>query len=273
LLLRPAPSPPHNMRLALSLVLAAVAATPTVALQAPAFVLPSRAGASRAQYSPRRVAVRMEEAAPTSYEEYLQKRIDAGEDIESAYSDLGQDIDFDGGDSGSGAVGDGKMTLDDQHNSPFIVGSGSASDGALGTQNAATAGDPFAGRGVKAAVNARDAKQKNYWGRQVGTGYADALEDDARYASRPVLRQQLENWQNQQQLKRATDGQVESQSTFYGVVQEDPSRYRKDMGRPIDSMRSEIRAPPAQPGLCLSSSPLCVGQATPHATLPRPPAM
>lgn len=163
---------------------------------------PSHAAVSRAHVS--RACVSMEtpskEKQDALYEEYIRKRLDAGEDLDSQYDDLGADIDFDGGDSGSGAVGDGKVTLDDQHNSPFIVGGGGARDAVESFNAAGTmVDDPKKpGQKVEAAVSSRDVKQKNYWGRQVGTGYADQLADQGKWVDRPVLRQQLENWQNQQ---------------------------------------------------------------------------
>ncbi|KAG8458907.1 hypothetical protein KFE25_004241 [Diacronema lutheri] len=178
----------------------------------------------------------------TEYEKYMQKRVESGENLDETYSDLGVEMDFDGGDSGSGAVGDGQVTLDNQHDSPFLVGGGGQRDAVEGA--AAIANLEMAEKTeevVEAAMSARDAKQKNYWGRQIGTGYADELLKEGKFEDRPVLRQQLENWQNQQSLKVATDASTEAQTTFFGVQQADQATdWKKTRGRPIDQLRTTI---------------------------------
>lgn len=190
------------------------------------------------------VAMQATPQGDTLYEEYIKKRIQSGENVESQYDDLGADIDFDGGDSGSGAVGDGKVTLDDQHNSPFIIGGGGARDSVESAGAAAQSGQAkFKVRKVQAAVNARDVKAKNYWGREAGSGYAEELMKDDLYKDRPVLAVQLEHWHNQQALKDATDAHATQLSEFYGQSASDTAvDWKKLRGRPIDSIRSEIRA-------------------------------
>ncbi|KAJ1634916.1 hypothetical protein T492DRAFT_969964 [Pavlovales sp. CCMP2436] len=116
------------------------------------------------------------------YPKYIKERKDSGEDVNGVYSDLGVESDFDGGDSGSGAVGDGQVTLDNQHDSPFLVGGGGLRDSIEGmaAMNSNSKYDDVPdegadGNSVEGATSARDSKQKNYWGRQIGTGYADEL--------------------------------------------------------------------------------------------------
>lgn len=199
--------------------------------------------ASRAVAAMGQATGRSEAAEVGEYEKYMQKRVDSGEDVDSTYTDLGVEMDFDGGDSGSGAVGDGQVTLDNQHDSPFLVGGGGQRDSVEGASAMTSSFDPEASdKGVEAAMNARDAKQKNYWGRQIGTGYADELLSAGKYEERPVLRQQLENWQNQQSLKTATDANVASQTEFFGNRVSDVAtdwKGARATGRPIDQLRSK----------------------------------
>jgi len=182
------------------------------------------------------------------YPKYIKERKDSGEDVDGVYSDLGVESDFDGGDSGSGAVGDGQVTLDNQHDSPFLVGGGGLRDSIEGmaAMNSNSKYDDVPdegadGNSVEGATSARDSKQKNYWGRQIGTGYADELAKKGLYEDRPVLRQQLENWQNQQALKTATDAQTDAQTMFFGSSDANSATdWKKSKGRPIDQLRSEI---------------------------------
>jgi len=153
----------------------------------------------------------------TEFEEYLAKR-NAGQfagqaSLAETEKELIEwekyDIDFDGGDSGSGAVGDGNCDLEDQHNSPTVIrGAGRAADRVAGDSSG------MVGRGrVQSAVVSRDQKAKNYFGRS--TGYAEEIKDERRWKEvvkrnngedRPILRQQLENWQNQKALEEQNRG-------------------------------------------------------------------
>ena len=122
--------------------------------------------------------VRMRDSEATrdsegSYEEYIKDRASGKtqggsiEESEEGYKEfMKYDLDFDGGDSGGGVVGDGECDLEDQHNSASIVrgGFGSASVGDGGVN---------VGRGtVKSATDSKLASAGgNYFGRS--TGYAD----------------------------------------------------------------------------------------------------
>ena len=119
----------------------------------------------------------------TEFEEYLAKR-NAGQfagqaSLAETEKELIEwekyDIDFDGGDSGSGAVGDGNCDLEDQHNSPTVIrGAGRAADRVAGDSSG------MVGRGrVQSAVVSRDQKAKNYFGRS--TGYAEEIKDERRW--------------------------------------------------------------------------------------------
>lgn len=118
---------------------------------------------------------RRRDASGTSWEEYARQR-EAGQlqggSIDQAKADIqvfidsGGDMEFDGGDSGGGVVGDGNTDLEDQHNSATL----GALRGGIADLSAAS---QEVGRGrVKSAVDARTASAgKNYFGRS--TGYAD----------------------------------------------------------------------------------------------------
>eukprot|EP00967_Tisochrysis_lutea_P000989 scaffold1287_cov32-Tisochrysis_lutea.AAC.1 len=126
----------------------------------------------------------------------------------------GGDMEFDGGDSGGGVVGDGNTDLEDQHNSASIVrggfGSASVGDGGFNV-----------GRGrVEGATNARIASAgKNYFGRS--TGYAQELiskitEEDRRTGKMDEVRaQQMENWYNQRAIYKSNKEQ--GQGVVYGA--------------------------------------------------------
>jgi len=150
-----------------------------------------------------------------AYEEYIQSRGEADlAAAESGYlSFKGLDQEFDGGDSGGGAVGDGNMDLEDQHNSPTL--------GALrgGIAEAGSAGAAV-GRGnvmklpdfVQGATDARVASAgKNYFGRS--TGLAEELianmkeEDVKNFKMDKVRAQQKENWFNQRAIYEANKAQ------------------------------------------------------------------
>lgn len=172
-----------------------------------------------------------------SYEEYIADRASgktAGGSIEDSakgYEEFEKyNLDFDGGDSGGGVVGDGNTDLEDQHNSASIVrgGFGSASVGSGGVN---------VGRGtVVGATTAKIASAgKNYFGRS--TGYADkkldeieekqealkasgqgAKADLARHQMDCVRAQQLENWHNQRGI--AKENRAAGQGVVYGAPQQ-----------------------------------------------------
>jgi hypothetical protein len=172
-----------------------------------------------------------------SYEEYIADRASgktAGgsiEDSAEAYAEFEKyNLDFDGGDSGGGVVGDGNTDLEDQHNSASIVrgGFGAASVGGGGVN---------VGRGN--VISATDSKiasaGKNYFGRS--TGYADkkldelaeeqeklrasgqsAKADLARHTMDCVRAQQMENWHNQRGI--AKENRAAGQGVVYGAPQQ-----------------------------------------------------
>ena len=83
--------------------------------------------------SPAQCLVRMMDPEATrdsedSYEEYIKDRASGKakggsiEDAQEGYKEFEKyNLDFDGGDSGGGVVGDGNTDLEDQHNSASIV--------------------------------------------------------------------------------------------------------------------------------------------------------
>jgi hypothetical protein len=97
-----------------SLALSLLFAAPSCAMRAPG-VARSRLGSRAAVAMAKAPSAEPEESL---YPAYIKGRTDKGEDVDGAYSDLGVESDFDGGDSGSGAVGDGQVTLDNQHDPP-----------------------------------------------------------------------------------------------------------------------------------------------------------
>jgi len=148
---------------------------------------------------------------PSSFADYLKQRdsgtvqggsIDEAMDGLRAFQAGGGDMEFDGGDSGGGVVGDGNTDLEDQHNSASIVrgGFGEASVSGMGAE---------VGRGkVAGATEARTAAAgKNYFGRT--TGYAEKLineisEADVKAQKMDTVRaQQKENWFNQRAIHAA----------------------------------------------------------------------
>mmetsp|Transcript_4457 Transcript_4457/g.8143 ORF Transcript_4457/g.8143 Transcript_4457/m.8143 type:complete len:344 (+) Transcript_4457:292-1323(+) len=148
-------------------------------------------------------------STPTSWEDYMKARQSGqfqGGTMDEAQKDLkvfiegGGDMEFDGGDSGGGVVGDGNVDLEDQHNSASMLRSGYDYSAAVGR------GGPNVGRGkVQSAIEARTASAgANYFGRS--TGYADELiaeiteEEKMKHKMDSVRAQQLENWHNQRQI-------------------------------------------------------------------------
>eukprot|EP00186_Timspurckia_oligopyrenoides_P000794 CAMPEP_0182443982 /NCGR_PEP_ID=MMETSP1172-20130603/2576_1 /TAXON_ID=708627 /ORGANISM="Timspurckia oligopyrenoides, Strain CCMP3278" /LENGTH=360 /DNA_ID=CAMNT_0024639427 /DNA_START=102 /DNA_END=1184 /DNA_ORIENTATION=- len=144
---------------------------------------------------------------PTSYEEYMRQR-NAGRYQGGTMKEVEEglkgfiatgDLDFDGGDSGGGVVGDGNYDLEDQHNSSSFLREDGTNPGE---------------RKVESAMNARIASAgANYFGRS--TGYAEEKikqiteEDRKKNRLDEVRAQQLENWHNQRQIhsqRRGNEG-------------------------------------------------------------------
>uniref|UniRef100_A0A7S3S7A6 MSP domain-containing protein n=1 Tax=Emiliania huxleyi TaxID=2903 RepID=A0A7S3S7A6_EMIHU len=164
------------------------------------------------------------DASGTSWKEYARQR-EAGQlqggSIDQAKADIqvfidsGGDMEFDGGDSGGGVVGDGNTDLEDQHNSATL----GALRGGIADLSAAS---QEVGRGrVKSAVDARTASAgKNYFGRS--TGYADKkieeiTEDDLKTGRLDCVRaQQLENWFNQRAIHKVNKEQ--GQGVVHGAA-------------------------------------------------------
>jgi len=181
---------------------------------------------------PRRASICMEES---EYERYIrEKRSEADMAATDAmYKQFkGIDQEFDGGDSGGGAVGDGNVDLEDQHNSATL--------GALrGGVSDLTGASMNVGRGnvlsqlpdeqstrdgsVDAATNARTASAgKNYFGRS--TGLAEKIidnisEDDVKNNRVDCVRaQQKENWFNQRAIHKSN--REAGQGVVYGDKKE-----------------------------------------------------
>ena len=161
-----------------------------------------------------------------SYEEYAKQRNTGsvqGGSIEETQEALKEwekfaDMDFDGGDSGGGVVGDGNTDLEDQHNSPSIV------RGGMGAAEVGEGGGMNVGRGqVKSATTSRTASAgKNYFGRS--TGYAEKRiaeisESDLKNHKMDCVRaQQLENWHNQRAI--AKENRAQGQGVVFGEKKE-----------------------------------------------------
>jgi len=158
-----------------------------------------------------------------TWEEYVKQRDSGavvGGTMDQANADMaafikgGGDMEFDGGDSGGGVVGDGNTDLEDQHNSASIVrgGFGAASVGAGGVN---------VGRGrVEGATNARVASAgANYFGRSTGLAeekIAGITEDDRKTGRLDEVRaQQIENWFNQRAVHTANKAQ--GQGVVFGA--------------------------------------------------------
>jgi len=168
-------------------------------------------------------AIRMsDDPAVTDYEAYIRARDSgavAGGTMESAQEGLIEfnkyDMDFDGGDSGGGVVGDGECDLEDQHNSASLVRGGFG-----GAEGGGGEGSLNVGRGtVKSATESRTASAgKNYFGRS--TGYADKkiseMTDEQVYKGQMdcVRAQQLENWHNQRAISK--QNRAQGQGVVFG---------------------------------------------------------
>jgi len=153
-----------------------------------------------------------------AYEEYIKSRGEAElAAVESGYRSFkGIDQEFDGGDSGGGAVGDGNMDLEDQHNSPTLgalrggISEAGSAGAAVGRGNVMTM--PQFNDKVQGATEARVASAgKNYFGRT--TGLAEELianmkeEDVKNFKMDKVRAQQKENWFNQRAIYEANKAQ------------------------------------------------------------------
>jgi len=176
----------------------------------------------------------------STYSDYIKSRgavdMDAAEAVyrQSISIDQALEDELDGGDSGSGAVGDGNVDLEDQHNSATL--------GALrGGISDVTEATLSVGRGsvrtldglnpdqddqedttVKGATTARMASAgKNYFGRS--TGLADKLIDemtDKQVKSNrmdKVRAQQKENWYNQRAIHESN--RAAGQGVVFGEEQ------------------------------------------------------
>jgi len=152
------------------------------------------------------------------YEEYMRSRSSAELDqIESGYRSFkGIDQEFDGGDSGGGAVGDGNMDLEDQHNSPTL----GALRGGIADFTEATMA---VGRGnvhnVKSATESRTASAgANYFGRSTGLAdkIIDNMSDEDLYNHKvdKVRAQQKENWFNQRAIH--ANNRAQGQGVVFG---------------------------------------------------------
>lgn len=164
------------------------------------------------------------------YEEYIKNRGSKSlAEAEAEYLKfktlkLGGD-EFDGGDSGSGAVGDGNVDLEDQHNSATLgalrggISEAGATTAQVGRGNVQYNDLPDENENVKGTTEARTVSARgNYFGRT--TGYAEKFMDkytekdfrDHRVDS--VRAQQMENWQNQQAMNAAN--RQSGQGTMFG---------------------------------------------------------
>jgi len=200
-----------RLMMLLSLVAACIASVDCLAVGAVPYSL----------YRLRHAALHMNEPPMTDYEAYMKARNAGtvqGGSIDEAMAGIKQfekyDLDFDGGDSGGGVVGDGNTDLEDQHNSASVV---------RGLGNVAAAvglGGTNVGRGqVKSATDSRVASAgKNYFGRS--TGYADKLieeiseEDLKNHRMDRVRAQQKENWFNQRAIH--AQNKAQGQGVVFG---------------------------------------------------------
>ena len=174
-----------------------------------------------------------------SWQEYLQSRGEA--DLEKTQEEyltsktlrLNLDSEFDGGDSGSGAVGDGNVDLEDQHNAVTL---GANRGGVTDLSDASS----FVGRGnvqslvdydslpneeniAKGATEARTSSAgKNYFGRS--TGLANKLinemsDEDVKMGRMDCVRaQQKENWFNQRAIH--AQNRAQGQGVVFGQEQQ-----------------------------------------------------
>merc|ERR1719359_2002138 len=129
------------------------------------------------------------------------------------------DQEFDGGDSGGGAVGDGNMDLEDQHNSPTLGAlRGGIADFTEATR-AVGRGNVMTNDNVEGATEARTASAgANYFGRS--TGLAEKIienmndEDIRNHKVDRVRAQQKENWFNQRAIH--ANNRAQGQGVVFG---------------------------------------------------------
>jgi len=179
----------------------------------------------------------------SEYDKYIQQRNAGhvkGPSMETAEAELKEfekyDLDFDGGDSGGGVVGDGNTDLEDQHNSPSVV------RGGMGSATGSSGGNIAVGRGqVKSATDSKIASAgKNYFGRS--TGYADTKiaqiteVDRKNHKMDNVRAQQLENWHNQRAI--AKENRAQGQGVVFGEVDGDTEVSQRDLAKHLDEMRT-----------------------------------
>eukprot|EP00183_Erythrolobus_madagascarensis_P004385 CAMPEP_0185857646 /NCGR_PEP_ID=MMETSP1354-20130828/29607_1 /TAXON_ID=708628 /ORGANISM="Erythrolobus madagascarensis, Strain CCMP3276" /LENGTH=339 /DNA_ID=CAMNT_0028559917 /DNA_START=45 /DNA_END=1064 /DNA_ORIENTATION=+ len=179
--------------------------------------------------------------SPTSYEEYMRERnagMHQGGTMEEArqglqsFLDGGGDMEFDGGDSGGGVVGDGNVDLEDQHNTTSMVRGGWGRTESTKEK-------------VTGATQSRIASAgANYFGRS--TGYAevkiDQISDEDRKKKRmdEVRAQQLENWHNQRAIFDS------NRSRGQGVVFGQPSLDDQSFSTQLAAQKQSMSSAPAE---------------------------
>jgi hypothetical protein len=133
-----------------------------------------------------------------------------------------EESEFDGGDSGSGAVGDGNVDLEDQHNSATLgalrggIADVTGATMAVGRGNVKTLDDINEPKG---ATEARTASAgANYFGRSTGLAekLIDGITEDDRKTGRMdcVRAQQKENWFNQRAIHQ--QNRAQGQGVVFG---------------------------------------------------------
>eukprot|EP00179_Madagascaria_erythrocladioides_P007208 CAMPEP_0198313584 /NCGR_PEP_ID=MMETSP1450-20131203/4554_1 /TAXON_ID=753684 ORGANISM="Madagascaria erythrocladiodes, Strain CCMP3234" /NCGR_SAMPLE_ID=MMETSP1450 /ASSEMBLY_ACC=CAM_ASM_001115 /LENGTH=342 /DNA_ID=CAMNT_0044016593 /DNA_START=143 /DNA_END=1171 /DNA_ORIENTATION=- len=192
----------------------------------------SRWPTPRLASQPRRASVTMAAGGgnPTSWDDYVKQRqsgglqggtMDEAKAGMQSFIDGGGDMEFDGGDSGGGVVGDGNTDLEDQHNSTEMLREGFGKKGGISNQT---------GGKVETAMHSRIASAgQNYFGRS--TGYAEKKIETITEQDRKMNRmdnvraQQLENWHNQRSIHQAKQGRREG--VMFGSEEYTPFRIDK----------------------------------------------
>eukprot|EP00188_Purpureofilum_apyrenoidigerum_P000214 Plantae.Rhodophyta-Purpureofilum_apyrenoidigerum.ctg10856.p1 GENE.Plantae.Rhodophyta-Purpureofilum_apyrenoidigerum.ctg10856~~Plantae.Rhodophyta-Purpureofilum_apyrenoidigerum.ctg10856.p1 ORF type:complete len:343 (-),score=53.23 Plantae.Rhodophyta-Purpureofilum_apyrenoidigerum.ctg10856:139-1167(-) len=178
------------------------------------------------------------EDVPSTWEEYVKKREQGGlhgGTMKEAQTGMlsfiagGGDMEFDGGDSGGGVVGDGNCDLEDQHNSTEFLREGFLSSDGKPVQDKSE----HTGK-IQSATSSRLASAgKNYFGRS--TGYADEKikqiteEDRKKHRLDEVRAQQLENWHNQRAIHEHRKAGQETQ--YYGAKSYAPINYKDSLSK------------------------------------------
>eukprot|EP00189_Rhodosorus_marinus_P011180 CAMPEP_0184751658 /NCGR_PEP_ID=MMETSP0315-20130426/43158_1 /TAXON_ID=101924 /ORGANISM="Rhodosorus marinus, Strain UTEX LB 2760" /LENGTH=271 /DNA_ID=CAMNT_0027230935 /DNA_START=340 /DNA_END=1155 /DNA_ORIENTATION=+ len=152
----------------------------------------------------------------------------------NSFLEGGGDMEFDGGDSGGGVVGDGNMDLEDQHNSAEMLRGGFLEEKNLEDIPTENIGQ------VKSAMDSRVASAgANYFGRT--TGYAEKLianiTDEQRRTHRmdEVRAQQIENWHNQRQIHKTREGRQTGEA--YGQPVWEPTIIKRNVKQPAGQRR------------------------------------